>query len=345
MRHNHYILPPKHFYPSSSKPRYPEEARYPRGEDAYHRPDDSKASISQHSYYDDDISELENSVLGHISNAAFTNHYFYDNRDLVQHKPRDSHRDHDVRAHKHRYYDDHHEMVDHIRVPPNYNNQPSHQDHYDSSRRPPSHHQSYQPTASDYRPKPQPIFDIRPQHIGKEYPYSYEDKPRSNGHHNYRGDKYYQDDNFEPKHHSNFKHSYKQSIDYKSYPQDIRSYGSRLPREEAYREDRDHYHYDDKSGYDYYPSRGYQDHEEPEYYDRTPDESSGSVLDNIRNSLPWPLSIVGRIGEHGSHARREKEYPDSIQSILNVIDAEDTNDGASYGSHQVLPFLDVENEV
>ena len=48
---------------------------------------------------------------------------------------------------------------------------------------------------------------------------------------------------------------------------------------------------------------------------------------------------------HGSHARREEEYPDSIQSILNVIDAEDKTGGASYGSHQVLPFLDVENEV
>ena len=44
--------------------------------------DNPKSSSSHHSYYDDDITDLENSVLGHISNAAFSNHLFYDDKNV-----------------------------------------------------------------------------------------------------------------------------------------------------------------------------------------------------------------------------------------------------------------------
>ena len=50
-------------------------------------------------------------------------------------------------------------------------------------------------------------------------------------------------------------------------------------------------------------------------FERTTEEESPSMLENLRNNLPWPLNIVGK-----SHEKNL--YPDSIQSILNFIDNE-----------------------
>ena len=51
--------------------------------------------------------------------------------------------------------------------------------------------------------------------------------------------------------------------------------------------------------------------------------------------------MVGRIGKE-SRNEQEAQYPDSIQSILSIIDRKgEEEDGASYDSHKVLPFLDV----
>ena len=67
------------------------------------------------------------------------------------------------------------------------------------------------------------------------------------------------------------------------------------------------------------------------------DKSELSVIENLKKHLPWPLSMVGRLGEQ---QREETErYPDSIQSILSVVDPEEDS---QYSRHHVLPFLDVE---
>ena len=51
------------------------------------------------------------------------------------------------------------------------------------------------------------------------------------------------------------------------------------------------------------------------------DKSELSVIENLKKHLPWPLSMVGRLGEQ---QREETErYPDSIQSILSVVDPEE----------------------
>ena len=54
------------------------------------------------------------------------------------------------------------------------------------------------------------------------------------------------------------------------------------------------------------------------------DKSELSVIDNLMKHLPWPLSMVGRLGEQ---QREETErYPDSIQSILSVVYPEEDSE-------------------
>ena len=116
---------------------------------------------------------------------------------------------------------------------------------------------------------------------------------------------------------------------YGSHYDRFRSYGARVPKKDYYDEA------------DYYETLPYQriNYREPNHYR---EERQTSVLDNIRNNLPWPLSIVGRIGENDKTSRSDENiFPDSIQSILKVIDSK--NDvGKEYDAHQVLPFLDVD---
>ena len=115
----------------------------------------------------------------------------------------------------------------------------------------------------------------------------------------------------------------------------------------------------ERPGNPYVPSSTYNVNERPEltyplnsgykypddslYYDDKYDtydteEQQPSVLENIRKNLPWPLSMVGRLGERDIEEDKRK-YPDSIQSILSVMD-NNKDDRVTYDSHQVLPFLD-----
>ena len=56
-------------------------------------------------------------------------------------------------------------------------------------------------------------------------------------------------------------------------------------------------------------------------------QSELSVIDNLMKHLPWPLSMVGRLGEQ---QREETErYPDSIQSILSVVYPEEDSQYSS----------------
>ena len=288
------------------------------------------ASPSQHSFYDDDISDLENSVLGHISNAAFTNHHFYDNRDLVRPeyhhapRPRDEYRE-PIRPD----YDDHppsrprksfyHDERDHYE-PEHYKKEKYFYPAYEEKR---TFYDKLLPPPPTPPPPPPPSHPPPPQRAPDDYRYD---------EYNHR----------EPKHGSFF--------DYDDY----KSYGSRLyPREPQYKENR---HLPSK----YYDRPLYDDHYRPELeyplnsgykpleyyeslYDDKPDEEE-SVLDNIKKNLPWPLSMVGRMGKESKEEDRTK-YPDSIQSILAIVksDWKEDEDGASYSSHQVLPFLDINN--
>ena len=64
------------------------------------------------------------------------------------------------------------------------------------------------------------------------------------------------------------------------------------------------------------------------------------MIENLKKHLPWPLSMVGRLGEEEREEReRTERYPDSIQSILRDIQpSQETH----YDTHQVLPFLDID---
>ena len=55
----------------------------------------------------------------------------------------------------------------------------------------------------------------------------------------------------------------------------------------------------------------------------------------MMDNLPWPLSMVGRIGENDETSRSdENTFPESSQSILKVIDSQ--NDvGKEYQDHNV----------
>ena len=113
---------------------------------------------------------------------------------------------------------------------------------------------------------------------------------------------------------------------YNSY-RNFRSYGSRLeynqeePSYPAYQSYSPAYRYPDS------PPAQYGTEEKPEL----------SVIENLKKHLPWPLSMVGRLGEEEAGSG----YPDSIQSILGVIDPREQSN-TDYTNHQVLPFLDVE---
>ena len=74
----------------------------------------------------------------------------------------------------------------------------------------------------------------------------------------------------------------KDDYDYDSYYDKFRSYGARVPKRD----------YFDEADYHDYHRNNYR---ELNHYRK---ERQTSVLDNIRENLPWPLSMVGRIGEN-----------------------------------------------
>ena len=118
----------------------------------------------------------------------------------------------------------------------------------------------------------------------------------------------------------------KDDYDYDSYYDKFRSYGARVPKRD---------YFDEADYHDYHRNK----YRELNHYRK---ERQTSVLDNIRENLPWPLSMVGRIGENDETSRSDENYfPDSIQSILKVIDSQD-DVGKEFDDHKVLPFLDVE---
>ena len=292
------------------------EDSYRKPPDRYHQAyydDDPEASTSQQSYYDDDISELENSVLGHISNAAFSNHQFYDKRiptdsyDNLREDSKYRYEDEEPNSF-YRTYDDHnftgykgvvgYNSKDRPSRNPGHESQDIHRDHY--------HEEQYYPERTRF--------------------------PKSSSYDHYNHGQSYGDLNHyiqrrpQPEH--KYRHENKDD-DYDSYYSRFRSFGARIPKREYFDE------------VDYYESRPYHknNYREPNHYR---EERQTSVLDNIRENLPWPLSMVGRIGENDETSRSdENTFPDSIQSILKVIDSQ--NDvGKEYQDHKVLPFLDVD---
>ena len=139
-------------------------------------------------------------------------------------------------------------------------------------------------------------------------------RPRYNS--KYSGDQQYQ--------HHQHQHQQYNHQPYNSY-NNYRSYGSRL---EYNQEDPPYPAYQSFSpAYKYPDSLQYGTEEKREL----------SVIENLKKHLPWPLSMVGRLGEEEASSN----YPDSIQSILSVVDPRDKST-ADYTNHQVLPFLDVE---
>ena len=322
------------------EPPHPQSSNYYD----YHHEDDSKASTSQYSYYDDDISDLENSVLGHISNAAFTNHHFYDNKEKkLKRYNRENH---------------HQDIYNSQKFQENSQYPPSRDDYYENIHPKDHFHKNFYPHENDKRDKISHFhnkhryrtedYDKRPRPYIDElmfYP-TYNGKP-SEG---YKGqdfrpdDDYHYDDDFHDfnDRKNNMRRPHDDYSDYDRY----RSYGSRV--EKKYHGDRN-YHPEDRPELRYPLNSGYK---YPDYYDDAKqDDNEPTMFDNLRKNLPWPLSIVGRIGEEGDSeldhtpsagAYLKDDYPDSIQSILRVIDTNnDDKDKVHYGSHQVLPFLDV----
>ena len=304
-------MKPEHFYFIRGKESIEDSYRKPR--ERYHEQykqayydDDPEASTSQQSYYDDDISELENSVLGHISNAAFSNHQFYDKRIPVDsyNFREDANYNYEDRQPKRSYrtYDDHNftgykGRTSNFRKPLR---NPLHgitEDH-----RSPYYEEHYVPERF-----PKPTFFVHNKKSKSHDNLNHYIQRRPQQVHQYDGNK----------------------DDYDSYYDRFRSYGARVPKRE---------YFDEADYYDNVPYHRNHDRELNHYRK----ERQTSVLDNIRENLPWPLSMVGRIGENDETSRSdENTFPDSIQSILKVIDSQD-DVGKEFDDHKVLPFLDVE---
>lgn len=307
-------MKPKHFHHRGeedfeSSYRKPAEKYHEKYHQAYYD-DDPEASTSQQSYYDDDISELENSVLGHITNAAFSNHQFYDKRIPPESygKFREDLKyryDHEQPKSTYRTYDDH----DFTRYKGNLG------------------------YTSEERPLRNPLHesqDIRDHYHEEEYLPERSRLPKSSSFKNYKYGQSNEDLNHYIQRRPQSDQQYRNEIKDDDYDYNrFRSYGARVPKREYFDED----HYYDNSPYQK------NNYREPNPYRK---ERQTSVLDNIRENLPWPLSMVGRLGENDETSRSdENTFPDSIQSILKVIDSQ--NDvGKEYHDHKVLPFLDVE---
>ena len=255
---------------------YTQEDIYEPKENSY---DPSKASTSQFSFYDDDITDIEQSVLGHITNAAFTHKHFYNDEgnydDDINHPftpTRWSEKQMD------RVYHDDKESDD-----DDYN----HYDNYEPKTKYGTHNY-YKNVNHENHPTP------------KQVPY----------HRPYRS-KYYNSD------------------------EKYQEYGRRQPydHKRRYVEDnsvRPEYRFPLNSGY-HYP-------DQDQYYDDKPDPKP-SVMENLKENLPWPLNMVGRMGE-GLESENDKEYPDSIQSILKNMDEDDAKNHNTYvEDHSEYPFL------
>ena len=152
----------------------------------------------------------------------------------------------------------------------------------------------------------------KPRHSEREFT-KYDEEPRYNEFdYNTRRPRY------------NSKYSGDQQYQAKPYNSfnNYRSYGTRLESYPAYQSYSPAYRYSDSLQY------GPEEEEKQEL----------SVIENLKKHLPWPLSMVGRLGEEEASSNY---YPDSIQSILSVVDPRDPRT-TDYTNHQVLPFLDVE---
>ena len=95
-----------------------------------------------------------------------------------------------------------------------------------------------------------------------------------------------------------------------------------------------------------YPlNSGYHYPNDDEYYDDNSDQEP-TVIENIKNNLPWPLNMVGRMGKGPNSKDENNEYPDSIQSILKNIDQSDAEKHNQYVEyHSEYPFLNEEESV
>ena len=315
VRHKHYFLKPEHFYFREKESiedsyRKPRERYHEQYHQAYYD-DDPEASTSQQSYYDDDISELENSVLGHISNAAFSNHQFYDKRiptDSYNRFREDANYKYQDKqpSQSYRTFDDDHNFI------------------------------GYKGRSSNFKkPLRIPLHEITEDHQSPFYGEHYVPQrtrfPKSNLLVHNKKSISYDNLNHYIQRRPQQVHQYNDGNkdDNDSYYDRFRSYGARIPKRE---------YFDEADYYDSVPYHRNHDRELNSYRK----QRQTSVLDNIRENLPWPLSMVGRIGENDDTSRSdENTFPDSIQSILKVIDSQD-DVGKEFDDHKVLPFLDVE---
>ena len=228
------------------------------------------------------------SYFSHISNAAFSNHEFYEKEKKSQ---------------------------------PGYYSSParSHSDYRKDDGRWSSYENDYSSQPGKYRPyrSPKSVYqEPRPAKYEEEtrydeYEYNTRRRPR-----------------YQSKYSTDYQYQHNQQP-YRSY-NNYRSYGSRLDYQDQ--EDPSYPSYQSFSpaaAYKYSASLQYEPEEKREL----------SVIENLKKHLPWPLSMVGRLGEEGASSN----YPDSIQSILSVIDPQEQSN-TDYSNHQVLPFLDVEYE-
>ena len=260
-----------------------------------HQYDPSKASTSQFSFYDDDITDIEKSVLGHITNAAFTHENFYnDERNNVDRE----------------YY---------RKPPPTTTFKP-----WQSPNSDINDEYSYDEDDNDYRNPPPVSNQPKPKYNSKSY-YSErnQDRRKKNKPRSYHTPNYYK----------YYKSNYPDSQRNNDYNQK-NMYVEDVPT-------RPELIYPLNSGY-HYP-------DDDEYYDEKP-ESEPSVIENLKNNLPWPLNMVGRMGRDSNSNNEEVDsiqvtkYPDSIQSILKNIDQSETKPHNQYVQDQSeYPFLDEED--
>ena len=251
-------------------------------EDNYEPP---KASTSQFSFYDDDITDLEKSVLGHITNAAFTHEKFYN----------DKKKDVDL---KNDYYSS--------RYTPGYEKE------FTSHPREVNNDEYHYPNSNYYEPNP----NYRESGYHVQQKNDHEPNPEANAYTTPRQSPNYQLRSYNPT-----LHQYGRSNIYVEEPQ--RNLMEKYPLNSGY-----HYPY------------------ENEYYDAP--EKPKSLVENIKSKLPWPLNMVGRMGE-GSDATKDgyeskshrNDYPDSIQSILKNIDKDKRKESSYYvEDHSEYPFLE-----
>ena len=331
VKHKHYFLKPKHFHIGEEQEHSEDSYKRPPEiypEEYYHHyyDDDPEASTSQESYYDDDISELENSVLGHISNAAFSNHHFYDKR-----IPAESYGN--VREGTHRYKQEPQKSSNRPHDDYKYKTQKGSLRHY--LKEMPLWHPTYETHKEVLHQFPRDHYydDQEELYSPREKRFPNFDTRSLNQYENGQSyDNLYRYIQRRPKHRHNQNFEYKDDEN-ESHFDRFMSYGAKIPK-------REYQNYYDEADY-YENTKSY--YRAPKNYH--PRERKISVLDNIRENLPWPLSMVGRIGENDQTSRRDEgPFPDSIQSILKVLDSQD-DVGKEYEEHKVLPFLDIEENI